>query len=123
MLASGTRTEERSNADTSNCRLSSGVGEPLFKDASTLAASDTAIQEDDSEVVAMIKELIETRVRPSVQEDGGDIVYRVSRHVLFRHCRCACWGHRCTDYSVGYVEGSALLKAGDVAPPLDLKGH
>eukprot|EP00884_Botryococcus_braunii_P014684 jgi/Botrbrau1/23216/Bobra.0041s0060.1 len=51
-------------------------GEPLFKDASTLAASDTAIQEDDSEVVAMIKELIETRIRPSVQEDGGDIAFR-----------------------------------------------
>ena len=40
-------------------------------------ASDTAIHDDDSEVVAMIKELLETRIRPSVQEDGGDIQYRV----------------------------------------------
>ena len=37
--------------------------------------SDTTIFDDDSEVVAMIKELLETRVRPSVQEDGGDIFY------------------------------------------------
>jgi len=29
----------------------------------------------DDEVVAMIKELMETKVRPSVQEDGGDIFY------------------------------------------------
>jgi len=39
-------------------------------------ASDTAILESDDEVVATIKELIETRVRPAVQEDGGDIFYR-----------------------------------------------
>lgn len=38
-------------------------------------ASDTAITEEDDEVVAMIKELLETRIRPAVQEDGGDIFY------------------------------------------------
>ena len=54
------------------------VGEPLLLDDSQQAASDTAIHDDDSEVVAMIKELLETRIRPSVQEDGGDIEYRVS---------------------------------------------
>lgn len=39
-------------------------------------SSDTAISEDDSEVVAMIKELLETRVKPAVAEDGGSILYR-----------------------------------------------
>ena len=29
----------------------------------------------DSDAVAMIKELIETRIRPTMQDDGGDIVY------------------------------------------------
>lgn len=29
--------------------------------------------EDDDEVVSMIKELLETRIRPAIQEDGGDI--------------------------------------------------
>lgn len=33
------------------------------------------VNEDDSEVVQMIKELLDTRIRPTVQEDGGDIVF------------------------------------------------
>ena len=33
------------------------------------------IEEEDSETVAMIKELLDTRIRPTVQEDGGDIVF------------------------------------------------
>eukprot|EP00584_Thalassiosira_punctigera_P013838 CAMPEP_0172553954 /NCGR_PEP_ID=MMETSP1067-20121228/52520_1 /TAXON_ID=265564 ORGANISM="Thalassiosira punctigera, Strain Tpunct2005C2" /NCGR_SAMPLE_ID=MMETSP1067 /ASSEMBLY_ACC=CAM_ASM_000444 /LENGTH=362 /DNA_ID=CAMNT_0013342233 /DNA_START=19 /DNA_END=1107 /DNA_ORIENTATION=+ len=37
--------------------------------------TDTTILDDDDEVVAMIKELLETRIRPAVQEDGGDIRY------------------------------------------------
>ncbi|XP_014287511.1 NFU1 iron-sulfur cluster scaffold homolog, mitochondrial [Halyomorpha halys] len=37
--------------------------------------SDTEILEDDDEVVQMIKELLDTRIRPTVQEDGGDIQY------------------------------------------------
>lgn len=32
--------------------------------------------QDDSEIVAMIKELLETRIRPAVQDDGGDIEFR-----------------------------------------------
>lgn len=32
--------------------------------------TDTTILEEDSEVVAMIKELLESRIRPAVQEDG-----------------------------------------------------
>ena len=39
-------------------------------------AEDTMIHEDDSEAVQMIKEIMETRIRPFVQEDGGDITYR-----------------------------------------------
>lgn len=51
-------------------------GQDVVTDADVLAASDTAISPDDTEVVAMIKELLETRIRPAVAEDGGDIVYR-----------------------------------------------
>ncbi|GFP88819.1 nifu-like protein 4 mitochondrial [Phtheirospermum japonicum] len=50
-------------------------GQPLFLDSDTAASMDTAIHEDDSETVAMIKELLETRIRPAVQDDGGDIEY------------------------------------------------
>lgn len=38
-------------------------------------AADTQINTDDDEVVQMIKELLDTRIRPTVQEDGGDIVF------------------------------------------------
>ncbi|GFS15724.1 NFU1 iron-sulfur cluster scaffold-like protein, mitochondrial [Elysia marginata] len=38
-------------------------------------SGDTVIHEDDDETVALIKELLDTRIRPTVQEDGGDIVY------------------------------------------------
>eukprot|EP00968_Pinguiococcus_pyrenoidosus_P004558 scaffold301_cov243-Pinguiococcus_pyrenoidosus.AAC.63 len=34
-----------------------------------------APEDDDDEVVAMIKELLATRIRPAVQEDGGDIYF------------------------------------------------
>lgn len=35
-----------------------------------------AYNENDSEIVSMIKELLETRIRPAIQEDGGDIEFR-----------------------------------------------
>lgn len=38
-------------------------------------SGDTVIHPDDDETVALIKELLDTRIRPTVQEDGGDIVY------------------------------------------------
>ncbi|XP_072998173.1 nifU-like protein 4, mitochondrial [Typha latifolia] len=50
-------------------------GKSLFLDSNVAASMDTAIHEDDSEIVAMIKELLETRIRPAVQDDGGDIEY------------------------------------------------
>ena len=50
--------------------------QPVLLEGEQLARDDTAIHEGDSELVAMIKELLETRIRPAVAEDGGDIVYR-----------------------------------------------
>ncbi|XP_053574186.1 NFU1 iron-sulfur cluster scaffold homolog, mitochondrial [Bombina bombina] len=38
--------------------------------------NDTAASEEDDEVVTMIKELLDTRIRPTVQEDGGDVLFR-----------------------------------------------
>lgn len=48
-------------------------GKPVLTDAPEI--TDTTIFEDDDEVVALIKELLEQRIRPAVQEDGGDIRY------------------------------------------------
>ena len=45
----------------------------------------------DSEVVGMIKELLETRIRPSIQEDGGDIEFRgFENGVVLLKLRGAC---------------------------------
>ncbi|KAL5277780.1 NFU1 family protein [Megaselia abdita] len=37
--------------------------------------SDTQINDDDDETVMMIKELLDSKIRPTVQEDGGDIIF------------------------------------------------
>lgn len=53
--------------------------QPLFRskeDRENAGPQDTRILDTDSDVVAMIKELLETRVRPAIMEDGGDIEYR-----------------------------------------------
>lgn len=43
----------------------------------TLAEGDSlAVVEGDDEVVAMVKELLDTRIRPAIREDGGDIEFR-----------------------------------------------
>ncbi|KAH7883985.1 scaffold protein Nfu/NifU N terminal-domain-containing protein [Phlebopus sp. FC_14] len=55
------------------------AGMPLFRseeDREAAGPQDTRILDTDSETVAMIKELLETRVRPAIMEDGGDIEYR-----------------------------------------------
>ena len=70
-------------------------GEPLIK--SEGAAEDDSESEffeaKDSETVATIKELIETRVRPAVANDGGDITFRGFRDgVVFLHMKGACSG-------------------------------
>ena len=37
--------------------------------------SDSSVQDEDEDVVLQIKELLYTRVRPAVAQDGGDIVF------------------------------------------------
>ncbi|XP_071435191.1 NFU1 iron-sulfur cluster scaffold homolog, mitochondrial [Pithys albifrons albifrons] len=49
-------------------------GLPVVTDEAPRA--DTAASEEDDEVVLMIKELLDTRIRPTVQEDGGDVIYK-----------------------------------------------
>ena len=47
----------------------------------------------DAETVATIKELLETRVRPAVANDGGDITFRGYKDgIVYLHMRGACSG-------------------------------
>lgn len=48
---------------------------------------------EDEETVKTIKELLDTRVRPAVAQDGGDITFQGYRDgVVFLHMRGACAG-------------------------------
>jgi NFU1 iron-sulfur cluster scaffold homolog, mitochondrial len=47
--------------------------QPLFTEDSQ--PIDTMANENDSEAVTLIKEILETKIRPNVQEDGGDIEF------------------------------------------------
>jgi len=61
--------------------------QPLFRseeERMNAGPQDTRILDTDSETVAMIKELLDTRVRPSIQEDGGDIEYKGFEEGLVR---------------------------------------
>lgn len=50
-------------------------GKPILQEAKTKPAISASASGEDSPVVEQIKELIDTRVRPAVAMDGGDIVF------------------------------------------------
>ncbi len=89
---------------------------PLFSgpDASGIVVpgEDEDIGDDpaDADIVAQIRELIETRVRPAVANDGGDIVYRGFRDgVVYLTMQGACSG--CPSSSATLKHGiEGLLK-------------
>jgi Fe-S cluster biogenesis protein NfuA len=69
-------------------------GEPLV-DPETHATpvAEEFFEPQDAETVATIKELIETRVRPAVANDGGDITFRGFKNgVVYLNMRGACSG-------------------------------
>ena len=56
-------------------------------------AEDEFFDKNDAEIVATIKDLIETRVRPAVANDGGDITFRgYVNGVVFLNMKGACSG-------------------------------
>ncbi len=73
-------------------------GAPLFNPGTAAGISvggGEEIGDDpaDAEIVAQIRELIETRVRPAVAQDGGDIVYRgFSKGTVYLALHGACSG-------------------------------
>ena len=65
------------------------AGRPIL----TGPAEDTATSQDDNEIVQQIRELIDTRVRPAVAQDGGDIVFsKFEDGVVYLHMQGACSG-------------------------------
>ena len=62
-------------------------GQPALLQAEDAAATDA------DPIIAKIKELLDTRVRPSVAQDGGDITFdRFEDGIVYLHMRGACSG-------------------------------
>ena len=89
---------------------------PLFRQGSagfSVPGADEPIATDDpadAEIVAQIRELIETRIRPAVANDGGDIVYRgFDKGNVYLKMQGACAG--CPSSSATLKNGiESLLK-------------
>jgi len=80
--------------------------QPLLLDAAQEGHDDTAYEGDAAQVVAEIKDLLDTRIRPAVAQDGGDILFNrfdVATGVVYLNMRGAC---------SGCPSSSATLKAG-----------
>ena len=66
------------------------MGEPRFKDGHEAGGVDDSLLD---EISKQIKELIETRVRPAVAQDGGDIIFdKFEQGVVYLTMRGACSG-------------------------------
>jgi len=87
---------------------------PLFRPGSAadiaVPAENFADDPADADIVAQIRELIETRVRPAVARDGGDIVYRgFDRGTVYLAMHGACSG--CPSSTATLKQGiESLLK-------------
>ncbi len=68
-------------------------GQPVMADGAVQASGHAAHDGEDAEVVGQIKELLDSRVRPAVAQDGGDITFHgFDRGVVYLHMQGACAG-------------------------------
>ncbi len=71
-------------------------GQPIMSGAGRAEQTDEEdefFDEGDEAIVATIKELLETRVRPAVAQDGGDITFRGFKDgTVFLNMKGACSG-------------------------------
>jgi Fe-S cluster biogenesis protein NfuA len=69
-------------------------GAPLLADGDVASAeAEEFFDEKDAETVATIKDLIETRVRPAVANDGGDITFRGFKEgIVYLDMKGSCAG-------------------------------
>ena len=68
---------------------------PVMEGSSEETDDSATYGEADPEIVAQIKELIDTRVRPAVAQDGGDIIYKGfdgGSGIVFLHLQGSCAG-------------------------------
>ena len=69
------------------------AGEPIIADGAAGAVGHADHDGPDAEIVGQIKTLLDTRVRPAVAQDGGDITFHgFERGVVYLHMQGACAG-------------------------------
>jgi Fe-S cluster biogenesis protein NfuA len=80
------------------------AGRPVLLATEGVVENGAEAGEADDEIVTQIKELLETRVRPAVAQDGGDIIFHdFTDGVVFLHMQGSC---------SGCPSSTATLKAG-----------
>jgi Fe-S cluster biogenesis protein NfuA len=68
-------------------------GAPVVSEGGAAEGADEFFDPKDAETVEMIKDLIETRVRPAVANDGGDITFRGFKDgIVYLDMKGACSG-------------------------------
>ncbi len=68
-------------------------GQPVMGSDHKPSSGHAAHEGEDSEIVGQIKELLDSRVRPAVAQDGGDITFHgFDRGVVYLHMQGACAG-------------------------------
>ena len=68
-------------------------GQPVMDEAGAAGGGHAEHSGEDGEIVGQIKELLDTRVRPAVAQDGGDITFHgFERGVVYLHMQGACAG-------------------------------
>lgn len=68
-------------------------GAPVIETAGAAGGGHNDQDGPDSEIISQIKELLDTRVRPAVAQDGGDITFHgFDRGVVYLHMQGACAG-------------------------------
>ncbi len=68
-------------------------GAAVMEGSEKAAGGHAAHDGPDSDIVRQIKELLDTRVRPAVAQDGGDITFHgFDRGVVYLHMQGACAG-------------------------------
>jgi Fe-S cluster biogenesis protein NfuA len=68
-------------------------GDPVMSGDAKTASGHAEHSGEDSEIVGQIKELLDSRVRPAVAQDGGDITFHgFDRGVVYLHMQGACAG-------------------------------
>ena len=69
------------------------AGRPVILEERAAPAHKDAANEEDEEIVVQIKDLLDTRVRPAVAQDGGDIIFEgYEDGVVYLHMQGACSG-------------------------------